>query len=258
MATEKPLSQLAQRYCKFLVADKQRRQGKAARDAGFSDSTADGQASDMMKEPRILAYIAELEHETNRRLEMSADDVLRDAFLVVTADPNELTQHRVIPCRYCHGMEHRYQMTPAEYERDLAAYITLQEMKTNGDVMGLKFNMRGGVGYNKRLKPHPDCPECGGVGESETIIRDTRYLSEAGRAIYAGVKHTKNGPEVKLRDRDASRDLFARYTGIVRNNVELTGKNGGPVRHAGVLGVVAITATDPQEAAKQYQQLMGE
>lgn len=182
---------------------------------GESASTA---ASMLVAKPEVAAAIAEGKAARLKRLELTADDVLRDIALGVGSDGGELAQHVLDSCRYCHGYLHRYQSTPAEYERNLADYLTADAARQGGarDPMGLEFDMRGGVGYDPRKPPVDDCPECFGRGVARILGKDTRYLSEAGRRMYSGVKMTKHGPELQVRSRDKALEIAAKHTGVAK------------------------------------------
>lgn len=182
---------------------------------GKSASTG---ASMLMNEPEVAAAVAAGQAERLRKMELTAEDVLRDVALGVTSDGSELSDHVLDCCRHCYGHLGRYQSTPAEYERDLATYL---EKKGDKDPMGLKFDMRGGVGFDPRKPPVDDCPECFGRGVPSILFKDTRYLTEAGRRQYSGVKMTKHGPEVLVRSRDKALEIAAKHTGVAKENIKL-------------------------------------
>lgn len=159
------------------------------------------------------------------RLTVTADDVLRDVVLGLRSDANELVEHVLDSCRHCHGEGHKYQFTPAEFQRELEAYLQADRARKGGaqDPHGLKFLERHGtsVGYDPRRPPHPDCPECFGRGVPMVLAKDTRFLSDTGRRQYAGAKVTKNGIEIQARDRDKALDLAAKHTGVSKENLHI-------------------------------------
>lgn len=224
---------------------------------GCAETTAKTASSRFMDDPRIQAEIARREKMLCADLELTAADVLREIFLVASADPRELTEYHVGACRHCHGDGHKFQRTPAEYERDLEAYIVARkaDKERAPDPLGLEFDVKGGIGFNPYRTPAPDCPECFGKGEGYERFKDTRTLSPAAARLYEGTKRTRDGLEIKIRSREKSLDLAAQHLGIARRAVELTGKNGGPVQTAGVS--IAATTTDPIEAANLYRNLIG-
>ncbi len=57
--------------------------------------------------------------------------------------------------------------------------------------------------------PNAACQQCEGEGRGDVLIADTRKLSPAARSLYAGVKITKDGLEVKMHSKlDALEKLF--------------------------------------------------
>lgn len=211
--------------------------------------TAGALGGRLARKPRVAEAIKKAEQERLARLRMTADDVLEDAYHVANTSPNEVVQYRIGPCRYCHGIDHKYQNTPKEF-REKQAYYFGNPLNKRDDPLGLKFDVEGGVGYDARLDPHPDCPECFGEGIGRIVGMDTRNLTKAASRIYAGAKHGKHGPELLLRSRDKAHEIAARSAGLANGTYQLTMGPGT------VVPVVAITTTDPVEAARQYQELM--
>lgn len=110
--------------------------------------------------------------------------------------------------------------------------------------------MAGGIGYKWRQPPHPDCPRCDGLGRTRTVIRDTTDLSPGGRALFAGVKETQHGVEIKMHDQMAALVNVAKHLGMFPNKVELAGKGGGPIE-------TINTNMTPAEAAEHYAATLG-
>lgn len=250
-----PLSEKAQKFVAFMLADPTGSQTDAAIRAGYAPRSAAVTASRLMDDPRVSALIVKKRDDILERLDINAEDVLRDLTHVIRADARELVEWHVHCCRYCWGDGFQYQRTPQEYRDALKAYRETDEGKA--DALAMKFDHCGGVGYNRKREPNPDCPECFGDGEGRQVMKDTRKLNAAAASLYAGVETTKNGLKMNLRDKDRARDLAARALGVVKTGpLEVTGKNGGPIEHGGAVAVVALTTTDPLEAAQQYAKLM--
>lgn len=114
----------------------------------------------------------------------------------------------------------------------------------------------GGVGFSTRKDPNPDCPECDGNGESYEIFKDTRNLSPGAARLFEGVERTRNGLKINTRNREKALDLAAQHLGISRKAVELTGKNGGPIKTDNATAV-SLAGVDPQTASTIYQSLVG-
>lgn len=59
---------------------------QAARDAGYSLLRAGSTGRDMMKKKAVIDRINELKSQRNERLELNADDVLREIYKIATTD----------------------------------------------------------------------------------------------------------------------------------------------------------------------------
>lgn len=82
-----------------------------------------------------------------------------------------------------------------------------------------------------RRDPNPECAECRGDGRGNVLIKDTRKLTPQARALYAGVKITKEGLEVKMHSKlDALEKIF-KHLGLYMadKKVEVSGPGGGPI-----------------------------
>lgn len=194
-----------------------------------------------MREPHIVAYRDARMKALFERAEAEQDRLLRAYTMTAYADPNELVEHRRDACRFCYGTNHQYQFTPAEFERYKAEHT--EEVKA-AKVAGInppEFDPKGGVGFNPNLEPNEDCPECFGRGHSATIIKDTRHLSPAALLLYAGMKESKDGIEIKMHSQQHSREVLAKVHKIIDsgntvnlnfNAEELEAKFGEKMRKA--------------------------
>lgn len=188
----------------------------AAIRAGYSEKTARQIGGENLGKSEIADRIAELKAERSRRVEVTADEVLAELKGIVFADTNELVEHRQGACRHCHGEGHRYQFTFAEFERQSLAWenARIQQLdKGDGKDVG-PFDPQGGIGFNATRDPNPDCPECYGEGESRPVFKDTRKASPGARALYAGVKVTKDGMEMKLHSKLDAIEKIIKHIGF--------------------------------------------
>jgi len=186
---------------------------QAAIRAGYNPNTAKVIASENLSKPAIAEAIAKRQADRLQRVEVSQDDVIRVLVDMLAADANELVEHRRHCCRFCWGDGHRYQYTANEMEKEQAAWLA-----------ETAFDERGGIGYDERLAPNADCPECFGDGVSKTIVKDTRNLSPSARALYAGVKQTKDGLEVKMQSKEGYLQLLMRHAGMLNDKLMINGK----------------------------------
>lgn len=196
---------------------------QAAIRAGYSAKTAGRQAVELLTKTHVAEAIAEAKARRVERTQVTADLVVHQLALVMMADQRELVEFRRHACRYCHGVGHRYHFTPAELERERHEWEKRQTKASKET-----FDEKGGVGYSAKVEPHPSCPECHGLGVERVIVHDTRRLSPAAAALYAGVRQTKDGIEVKTVSKEAAWALLARHVGL--GDVERG--DGDPNEHA--------------------------
>lgn len=206
----------------------------------------------LMHDERVKAEIDKREEQLRDDLALTAKEVTRELCLLALADPRELSEHHIGACRYCHGIDHKYQRTPAEYQTDLDAYAD----RTRGkDPLCLEFDVAGGVGFNPYANPATGCPECFGHGVGYERYADTRNLSPSAARLYIGTKKTRDGIEIKTRCQHKALEMAGQALGLFKSRVELGGINGQPIQTASVS--ISAATTDPIEAAKLYQKLVG-
>lgn len=231
-------------FAREYLADPDMCAWKAAQRAGYKADKVESlksQASRLLRRPRVKALIEIGMAERAARTEITADKVLDRLWAIATADPNDLVQHRRSACRYCHGINHRYQwIDDAEYE---------EAAKRAQDRKKPEPSFAGGYGFSTLAEPHPDCPRCQGEGTGRTFIADTRRLRGPARLLYAGMKETREGIEVKLQDQQAALLKVAQHLGMFTDRVELTGKDGGPVEIESKGGVSGLLAAARQASA---------
>lgn len=185
----------------------------------------------------------------SERTEIKADDVLRRIWGIATADARELIEMRRCCCRYCYGRNHLYQRTPREMREALAEFERAQiSAKAKGEPFAVQFNEAGGIGYDPRKDPNPACPECFGEGEERVFPKDSRDLSATGRLLYAGVKTTQHGLEIKTHDQTQMLIKAGEHLGLFKQRVEHTGKDGKDLA-TGVVIVPAKQLVPAQEEA---------
>jgi phage terminase small subunit len=199
----------------------------AARRAGYKSITPTA-AKAILRNGKVSAAISEILNARAKRMELSAESVLRMYWAVATADPNDVVQHRRVCCRYCYGNGHEYQWrNEREYQAALARALSLQEQSeanTKADKRTIADQLptdAGGYGFNSQAAPNPDCPECDGIGTSEVWFADTRSLPPESRALFAGVKQTKEGLEVKLHSQLDALQQVGRHLGLFQDKLRI-------------------------------------
>ncbi|WP_339119187.1 terminase small subunit [Halomonas sp. BMC6] len=177
---------------------------QAAIRAGYAERSAEVTASRLLSNAKVAAAIQERMGARSERTDITADKVLQRWWEIATADAAELTQVRRGCCRYCHGEDHLFQwVDEAEFGRAVASAE-----------LGKELSDDGGYGYRDFHLPHPDCPKCGGEGVPRVYAEDTRKLTGSAKLLFAGVKQTKDGLEVKMHDQGKALENVARHLGM--------------------------------------------
>ncbi|MDY7559950.1 terminase small subunit [Pseudomonas sp. CCC3.2] len=180
---------------------------QAAIRAGYSKKTANVIAAQNLSKLNIQSEIADRMNVRGQKASITQTMVLERLWMIATANPNELIEHRRICCRHCFGAGHSYQWkTKEEFERESVLMAAKGIPPQTDD---------GGFGYDATVLPHPKCPNCHGEGLGRIHARDSRTVSPAALALYAGVKQTKDGGfEVKMHDQLAALDKVAKHLGM--------------------------------------------
>lgn len=194
-----------------------------------------------MKARGMQERIDELVAEGTADLNFTLQEAVKKFLAIAFADVNELVSVRVGACRHCWGKAHLRQYTGPEY----------MDMFAQCEAAGLGLpSPCGGTDYDVNAQPNPDCPQCGGDGLSRDVIADTTTLSAAGRALYGGMKRTKDGLQILIADQQKALENACRLMGYFTDNVKL----GGEIKT--MSQVVSMTATDPQEASRMYMDMI--
>jgi phage terminase small subunit len=184
-------------------------------------------ASKLLLHPKVMARIAELREPGSRVAMMEAADVLNEWCLIASADPRELVTHQRVNCRHCNGTDHKYQWrSQAEFWDALARAAAAEEKRAFKDLKAPPIEMptdEGGYGWRVNGPVHPDCPVCDGEGYDRVFIPDLATLSPKAAKLYAGVKKTKDGIEVKMRDQDGALANIAKYLGMLIDRSKVDG-----------------------------------
>lgn len=203
---------------------------RAAVAAGYSATVARTKAylwvSNSKTKPLVYEAVQKAMEKRSERTKITADMVLQRYWAIATADANEIMQVRRLCCRHCYGKDHLYQwIDEAEYER-----VCREVEEDAGDKEPQYPSDDGGYDFNPTLSPHAKCPKCFGEGRVDAFFQDTRNLSPAAKMLYAGVKLTQNGMEVKTHDQQAALNQIARHLGMFNDKIMLQGDKENPLQ----------------------------
>lgn len=199
---------------------------RAAIASGYSPDRARQTASELLATPEVQQMVQARQEAVKAALGITQDVVLDRLASIATADPRELTELHRGCCRYCWGKDHLYQRTPKELRDDVAEWTRDELARQKDGLPQIPFNEAGGVGYNPKNDPNPDCPECFGDGAERVVFKDTRDLSPAARLLFAGIEQTQHGLKVRMHSQPEALLNIGKHLGMFANRVEHTGKNG--------------------------------
>lgn len=198
---------------------------QAAIRAGYTAHSAAQTASRLLTLNNVQKILTDAIAARQARTADEGDEALGMVKAVAEADPNALVEMRRGCCRFCHGQGGQYQFTREEWRRiqeqdeaDKAAWLRGAGSKPGAEPWP-PLNVKGGIGFNPNNKPNPECTECWGEGEVRTFIKDTRDLTEAERRLFAGIKETQHGIELKVNSQDKARELLMRHHGLLVDRV---------------------------------------
>lgn len=199
------LNEKQQKFADEYLIDRNATQ--AAIRAGYSKSTAYSQGQRLLKHAEVAAFIDKRREDLAERTEITQDRVLQELWAIATADPNDLIQFRRKACPACWG----------EPEPDVEE--ELEPQAHGGALLRARANDTSGPD----VAPNPECGECYGDGVGYAFVADTRRLTGAARKLYAGVKITRQGLEVKMHDKAAALVAVGKHLGMFVDKHEHTG-----------------------------------
>lgn len=227
VATGRPKGNARQARIKLFVQEYLRHNfngTKAAIAVGYSPISARVKASELLATPEVQALLDVAIAERAERVKIDADDVLKRMHAVATADARELTEIYHCCCRYCWGKDNQYQFTPREMA-DAKREHQLAEIEAASEEKKLApFDEAGGTGFDPRRDPNQQCPECFGRGEEVVVFKDTRDLSPSAKLLYAGVKTTQHGMEIKTHDQMSMLVNVGKHLGMFEKKVTVKGE----------------------------------
>jgi phage terminase small subunit len=226
----------------------------------MKETTITNAASELLENPDIRAYLEEMKLDAQYVAQLNVAWVVKRYMQIATADVNELVEARRVCCRHCHGIDHAYQWLDVnEWATKFAevieqnAGIEKRNARTRLEPQPLipLPSDAGGFGYWGTNPPHSECPTCFGNGTLDIFVHDSRKLKGSAKLLYAGIKQSANGLEIKTRDQDAALAWLAKFLGIDNKSLDLKNINPGEAP-----AQLTNATTDPNEAAKVYASIM--
>jgi phage terminase small subunit len=197
---------------------------QAAIRAGYSQKTATQIANNLLTKVDVAAAVKEESELISKKLEISAEAIVKRWQNQVEANPNELSQLRRICCRHCWGRDHGYQYLFGEFkpaklrheEKRANILAKSKEARDIGDFDGVE-----GDWYDTGLDPNMECPHCRGKGVVEVFLADTRKLSQEALTLYAGVEEGKDGIKIKVHSQEKANEFLGRHLGVFNDSMKV-------------------------------------
>jgi phage terminase small subunit len=216
----KPLTPVETAFLDYYLLDPNGTQAYLKVKPACSEPAARVQASRLLAKPNVAAELERRRSERAKRLEIDADKLVKTVYDIALVDHRELTESHNYCCRHCWGIDFLYQRTDAEMTADREAHedaeMIRQDKAAEADrkYVARPFREKGGVGYDGRKDPNPECTNCWGRGERVTIWADTRKLSAAAVALYAGIDEGKDGVKMVRHNKHAAVDMMWKHQGL--------------------------------------------
>jgi hypothetical protein len=212
-------------------------------------------ASRLLRKVEVQSEIARRALAMKDTMELEARDLTRMWAQIVTVDRNEIAEVRRVCCPWCWSPNDDPQETPgqrsARWRKHESLIKQIAARAKEGQPLTLpEFPELGGVGYDARRPINPSCTECFGDGQTKLIVKDTRKLSPAARAVYEGVDIKNGDVVVKMHSREKALELIARKLGMLKDAA------GGAPPGSSDEAMRNVTSDDPQEASRLYLRMI--
>lgn len=211
----------------------------------------------MLSDPAVLEAIDARRLSIARLANISPALVLKQWLAIATADPAKLIRVRRLNCRYCWGDKHRYHWAEWEYADTIRRVMEWKPGRKETEADRPAFpDIAGGMGFLFNADPCPDCPRCLGEGVVDVFVADSSTLTGPERALFAGVKMTKDGIQVLMHDQMAIWNNLRDYFGMTVKAAGTPPPTGWPKEDRGdVVDVEEVLPDDPVKLALMYTEL---
>lgn len=194
---------------------------KAVFDADMRPNVAASAASRLLTTVNVRRLMSMRVKAMFERTEGLQDQVLTQLFGIAFCDANELSELRRESCRFCYGDGHLWQFKPSEFRAHREDWERAVTRALAENEEPPEWNPKGGEGFDPRREPNDDCPECFGEGVEREFFHDTRHLAPAAKAMYGGVKRTKDGLEIIAHSQEKAREAIHKILKLYDDKAEL-------------------------------------
>lgn len=216
-------------------------------------------AWEMANKPHVRARVREYESAAAAAVVIDYAAILEHDRQIVEGfrHADEITQHRHVCCRYCHGDQHRYQWV--DFEEYLHALQMIDDQNAKRREIGKpelpQPSDAGGYGYDPQAEPNLFCPRCEGRGTQVMTIADTTTLQGPARALVKGVRMTTSGVEVVFHDVDKAKERLLRAGGILKDDAASAAKGAALGAAAGAAAAIAAAERAKEMTLEEAQRM---
>lgn len=171
-------------------------------------------AYELLTRDTVQAHIKRLNGERLKRTGINADETLKRLHAHAFGDRTAISAVHVGCCRYCWGIDGRYQYSDGEYKDAQSESDEKNAMLLAADKPPIEFDGKGGPGFRASRDPNPECAICSGDGESKPVIKDTRKMDASALSLFQGAKQGKNGTEVDIVQMTPALTNLMRHQGL--------------------------------------------
>lgn len=187
---------------------------QAAIRAGYAPKSAATTAAKLLKTPAIKDAIKTQQEKLTDEIGITQKEVLQQLINIAHSDPNEISELRRVPCRFCYGKNHLYQWRTKREFQDAYDKAVAQDL-------AVLPNNKGGFGYTVKKDPNPKCPECDGYGIERLYLNDTRKLSTGAKSLLKRARITKDGLEIEIHDQMSALTNLAKHLGMFTEKIDI-------------------------------------
>lgn len=252
----KPLNEIEEAFARlFVLYNNATRAYTEATNYVGTRAQARTNAWEMSNRPHILHRVREYESAAAAAVVIDYAAILEHDRAIVEGYKyaDQISQHIWQCCRYCYGIDHKFQWI------DLAEYcLALAKVDEQNEGRLRKLSPpddAGGYGYSSGADPVITCPQCEGRGNAVTLIADTTKLQGPARVIVKGVKHTSFGTEVILHDIDKAKERLLRAGGIYGDDAASVARGAAAGAAAGATVAINAAKAASEMTAEQAQRL---
>ena len=184
----------------------------------FVARNAKRDARALLLDKDVASRLAMASREALRMKRLDAKAVLERIAQIAFADVTSVAKVRRVNCRHCWGKGFKRMGTQGEHDEACMRAIVQAQVKGLNEYEEPPLPP-GGLGFDGKRPPHPDCPECFGEGIAEVHLADFDKVSDDVKPLISNVKEGKYGIEVGFHSQTEALKILANCFGLMQPDV---------------------------------------